>query len=410
MELETLYNKKPVNAFHATKPEGKINYRYINTTDWKIYDIDADGNETADTEFALGSQCNVIGDRGDSSATAKYLNWPALAEMLTPYFPDGYTLRLKHVIKWVDKIVVTIDDDSDGSAFVIFPSGNTVRMPIEVVVTCMTVDSDNNLWMGTKDAGVYKWVYDDTIGAKETFTLETGHLPSNIITAIVAAGVKVWIITADAAVFFISCFDGHQFEDKTEDFETNTGVDVSNLTALDFHSLVADGGNPYWSMLDGTELSAGENMFYYDAADELFKIKTLPSRLITNKMDAFVKIGDYVYCLDHTTNYATIWKFSTAVILQTGTAALTGVRTNGEKIYFFALADLCSCEALIIPSTITQENTKISEMTDYLGTLGASLSIVDLLVSIDLLIFLNDDATYCNILSYPATPQWVVVE
>jgi hypothetical protein len=180
------------------------------------------------------------------------------------------------------------------------------------------------------------------------------------------------------------------------------------LANLTFYSAVNSDGNPYWTMKDTAELAAGENLFYYNETTDLFYIKTLPAPLATQKMGKFTKIGDYVYGINVATGYATIWKYSTGVVETTGSATVTDVKSDGQMVYYTAAADLHSVTISASPTAITQELTKINEMTAYLGTLGASLAIVDFAVFSPYVVFLNYDATYNTILSYEAMMKWVI--
>jgi hypothetical protein len=406
---------KATNGILATDTPG-LRVIDLNDPDGAIYEYDNDGLPVKDDNVGLGSSARFIGLDGGLNQVATYINGAVLSELQTPYFPAGWTKYLDKTIIWGDRIVVTLNNGAGlGAVIVIFPDGTTSMVAdIAEVTNSMTVDSRNNLWLGTATAGIKRLRYDEP-DSYDLFNVAGGYVPSNVISGVVACGIYVWIITCAGTALHITKFNGYTFTNMSAQFTTDTGVasGASALTAGAFYSAVCDAGNPYFSMLDAT-FGAGENLFYYNESTGLFYIKTLPGTLATNTMLKFTKVGDYVYCLDGSTNFATIWQYSTATILSTGAVVLSDVRNDDQYVYFIAGADVWSVSIATSPVVVTQETTKINEMTAYVGTLGASLALVDVAVASPYLIFLNYDAgagppPINTILQYKLMMKWTIV-
>jgi len=335
------FAKEPINEIvDVLATTATPGYRVILTTDNCIYEYDSNGLPTIkDSNIGVGATVIGVGPLGDDLSWNAYYNGATFEKKTTPYFPAGNTFNITHCIIWADRLVIARWNGSNKSDIIcILPNGNTYRNDIGITeITCMTVDSRNNLWIG-HGSGVTRVQYDDTFGAYETFNVAGGYLVDNNITGMIACSEKVWLVTAYTTHFSIVLFDGNSFIDMTAQFETDIGIDADAMTAVVLYKVTQDSDTMYLTMTDATLTG---NLIYYDTAVSLFKVKTLPSAFSGKYMTDFVKIGDYVYSiLATTTTYGDagvpyIWKYSDVSEIYTDTTAPKKVTANTQYVLFY---------------------------------------------------------------------------
>lgn len=419
MEITSFF-KNPVNEILATAPTGKTaGYRYINSTDWIIYELHADGSWVADSEFSIGAQVAVVGKQGDSSAVAHYINAAVVSEVLTPYFGTGniHSENVANTLWWKDRLLVYRQGTDYGAILCIMPNGDSyVLLSLNgSKLGWWTVDSRDNLWVGympntAGGTGVTRVSYaDDLYNSVITFSKTNEYIESDSVCGVVAIDDKVWIFMNEGTKFFVNMYDGYEFNDMTSQFQTDTGIDTDAMTALKFYKAsVDDNGMLIFTMADA---SFSGNMFYYSGG--VFYKKTIPSTMTNPVIQDFVKYGDYVLCVTcaNSTPAAgrdVIWQWSNvANVVYDANNSNSMVVPNGEHPFTVGSSKIYLHDLVLLPAP-TEQTAWEADILAILTANGATAAYKGFAVGTNEFSLVNYDGSINTILKIVLTLKWAV--
>jgi len=416
---DTTYYKTPVHeVVTARTVTGKqAGYRCIDTTDGKIYTLNSDGlTWTEDTDYALGSQCPVIGITGNTNNVASYIKAATVADKRSPFFMSG---NLNNIVQAVfsgeDMYVLRRKADLSRSDVILFKeNGDTVKsLESNKNWVKAVVDGYGNVWIATADYGLYKIMQGESDVQPSHYCVADGNLPFDTITDIYADGNELWIVYASATNLKIAHYDGKEWTDLTTDIEEDISViDCDGLTAVHFTGMYADEDVVILALDDA---SFAHRMVYYDKTKELFYSKALPTKYVAHYIVNFLKYGDNIFMLVNAAaaqaeGTLVVWNFETGAIVYEGAVDLADLVTNNDKLILWTNDTI---QTLTLPATTpTDDNTTETAIAAEL-TSPATLALAGVAISASgREIYLNAYTDNGNVINniIEATPeaQWVV--